>query len=314
MSYNSLSPICLFTYNRLDETKKTITALKNNFLAQDSDLHIFSDAAKASSSDDKVNKVREYLRSVSGFKSITIIEATVNKGLANSIIDGVTSLLKLHDKVIVVEDDLITANNFLNFMNDTLAYYEGNDDVFSVSGYVPMIEMSKEDSDDVFVYGRAHSWGWGTWKDRWNTVDWNVPDWNELKKSPSQQKAFNKYGGDLFKMLSDFKNGKNNSWYVRFTYSQQKQQKFTVYPYTTKVVNIGFNNTATHCDAYNRTNLDIDLSGKTTFFFPNAIIRKAYVEKQMLRYKSFQFRLFSKLLTYLLKMKIIKQRIYKYGN
>ncbi|WP_141089548.1 glycosyltransferase, partial [Campylobacter concisus] len=104
-SYN-LAPIVLFVYNRLDHTKQTIEALQKNEISNKSDLFIYSDAAKNEESKQKVADVREYIKSINGFKNITIIEREKNYGLANSIIDGVTKIVNEYGKVIVLEDDL----------------------------------------------------------------------------------------------------------------------------------------------------------------------------------------------------------------
>ncbi len=74
MTNNQLAPICLFVYNRLDHTQRTIEALKNNSLADSRDLVIFSDASKSESQFEKVREVRQYIRQISGFKSITIYD------------------------------------------------------------------------------------------------------------------------------------------------------------------------------------------------------------------------------------------------
>ncbi|MBD3843276.1 MAG: glycosyltransferase [Campylobacterales bacterium] len=83
-----LAPIVLFVYNRPRHTKQTVEALQNNELANESELFIYSDAPKNENVVAKVNKVREYIKTIDGFKKVTIIERDKNWGLANSIIDG----------------------------------------------------------------------------------------------------------------------------------------------------------------------------------------------------------------------------------
>ena len=95
---SNYAPICLFTYNRLYETKETVNALKNNLLSKDSELFIFSDGPKNESVKGKVKAVREFLKSVNGFKSITIFESKINNGLAKSIVDGVTQIINKYNK------------------------------------------------------------------------------------------------------------------------------------------------------------------------------------------------------------------------
>lgn len=116
------APILLFTYNRLSETKQTVEALQKNYLASQSKLFIFSDGAKNFRDVQKVKDVREYIGSIDGFKSVKVFESTENKGLANSIIIGVTKIITEYGRVIILEDDLISTPNFLNFMNEALSF------------------------------------------------------------------------------------------------------------------------------------------------------------------------------------------------
>ena len=85
------TPILLFVYNRLTHTRRCVEALLKNPLASESELFIYSDGAKDTTQQEAVNEVRNYIRSISGFKQITLIERTENQGLACNIIDGVTT-------------------------------------------------------------------------------------------------------------------------------------------------------------------------------------------------------------------------------
>ncbi len=138
-----LSPIVLFTYKRLGTLKKTIAALSVNSLAASSDLIVYSDGSKSSNDDVIIAEIRGYLKTITGFKTITIHESPTNKGLANSIIGGVTDVIEQYGKVIVLEDDLIVSQNFLAFMNEALDFYEQNNEVFSVSGYGLKVALPK---------------------------------------------------------------------------------------------------------------------------------------------------------------------------
>ena len=111
------APIALFVYNRPQHTLETVQALLKNPECAQSDLYIFSDAAKNLDAQDAVSEVRAYVRQISGFQTISIIEREENWGLANSIIDGVTQLCRQYGKVIVLEDDLETSPHFLKYMN-----------------------------------------------------------------------------------------------------------------------------------------------------------------------------------------------------
>lgn len=305
-----LAPVCLFTYNRLDETKKTIAALQKNFLASETDVFIFSDYPKKSSGMNAVTEVRTYIKSVTGFKSVTVIERDENYGLAKSIITGVSQVINEFGSVIVLEDDLLTSQNFLNFMNDSLKQYKENEKVWSISGFCLEVKPkgSIASEHDAFFWGRAHSWGWATWENRWATVDWDIEGWSEFKKDREQISKFNQYGSDLFNMLKKSMSGKINSWYIRFAYNQFKQNKLTVYPFTSKVINIGFMDSATHCDTYNRNKVIFDNSLKKEFSLPTEFVIDQGIRKQLYKYKSLMHRATGKILTYSMKLGLINQR------
>jgi GT2 family glycosyltransferase len=114
------APIALFVYNRPWHTRQTVEALKKNELASESELFIYSDAPKNGKAKEKVKEVREYIKTIDGFKKVTIIERENNWGLADSIIDGVTKIVNEYGKIIVLEDDLVTSPYFLKFMNEAL--------------------------------------------------------------------------------------------------------------------------------------------------------------------------------------------------
>lgn len=117
------APIVLFTFKRLDTLFQTVEALQNNRLSINSDLIIFSDAGRNEEEKIAVAAVREYINTISGFRSVTINVAANNKGLAKSIIDGVSSILEQYETVIVLEDDLVISPNFLEYMNQALTFY-----------------------------------------------------------------------------------------------------------------------------------------------------------------------------------------------
>lgn len=264
-----LAPVLIFCYKRLDTLQQTITALKNNFLSLESDLIIFSDGAKNKADEKQVSEVRAFIKTISGFKRIIIKENQENKGLAASIIEGVTEIINVVDKVIVLEDDLIVSNNFLNFMNEALHYYQTNKSIFSISGY--SIPIKSKTKDDVYFTKRGSSWGWATWKDRWNNIDWEVDDYSIFIKDRNKHKDFNKMGSDLSSMLKKQMEGQINSWAIRWVFHQFNQNLYTVYPIKSKVLNEGFGLSATHTTKIhaNRFITDLDDTNKYSFSFPN---------------------------------------------
>ncbi|MEP2278098.1 sugar transferase [Maribacter sp.] len=297
-TFESLSPIILFTYNRLGELKQTISALQENKLSNDSMLYIYSDGAKSDKDIVAVEAVREYLQTVSGFKEVILKFSDDNKGLALSIIKGVTTILEKHGKAIVLEDDLMVSSNFLDYMNSGLDYYDQNPSILSICGYNMKIEKEKSGNYpyDFFFAKRSSSWGWATWKDKWNGIDWDVEDFDMFSKDKDQRKAFNECGSDMFSMLKRQQQGKINSWAVRYNYHQFKHNLWSVFPMTSKVKNIGFSKEATHTNQkYSRFDVDLDMSGKTKFDFTNELVFNKEIQKQFKSVNSLKNRFFYKI-------------------
>lgn len=235
---DNLAPIVIFAYRRVID--KTIKSLLENNLAKHSKVYIFSDGYSNEKDKDDVEKAREYLKTITGFSEIIIIESSINKGLAGSVIDGVSEIIKKYKKIIVLEDDLIVSNDFLDYMNEALDFYENIDDIWSISGYGPNLHCLKDAKTDVYLSVRASSWGWATWENRWNKTDWEVKDFNKLREEKVIQNKFNLGGNDMYKMLELQMLGKIDSWAIRWCYSQFKFGMYTIYPRKSKIINDGF--------------------------------------------------------------------------
>jgi len=242
---NNLAPIVLFVYNRPWHTEQTLLALKSNKLAESSKLYIYCDGVKADATTDQkntINQVRNIVKSQQWCGEVQIIESAENRGLANSIKNGVTEIIEKYGRVIVMEDDLLTSNSFLIYMNSALDYYEKRNSVFSITGYnVPeqKMDIPIDYPYDVYASSRNGSWGWATWLDRWHQVDWNVKSYATMINNPYMQKAFNRGGDDMFEMLTDQQSGKLNIWSIQFTVAHFVNHAVAIVPTKSYVDNIG---------------------------------------------------------------------------
>ncbi len=251
----SIAPVVLFTYNRLAHTQKTVSYLQKNDLANQTPLYIYNDGPNKAEDLIKVNEVRNYLRTIEGFASVKIFERERNIGLAESIITGVTEILNSYDKVIVVEDDLLTSQHFLTYMNDALSFYEYNNEVISIHGYV--YPVAEQLPDTFFIKG-ADCWGWATWKRGWSLFEKDGTKLLNELKSRSLTEAFDFDNAYYFtQMLEDQIAGKNNSWAIRWNASAFLKDKLTLYPGHSLVQNIGHDNSGVHSSA--NQSFDVDL-------------------------------------------------------
>lgn len=295
----NLAPICLFVYNRLHETKQTVEALQKNYLAKESELFIFSDGAKTECEIESVQSVRSFIKEIKGFKSVKIYVSDKNKGLATSIIEGVSQVLESYNSIIVLEDDLVTTPNFLDFMNQALDFYNSYDRVISISGFTLPIDFKNEPTCDIYFSYRASSWGWATWKDRWFDIDWEVTDYTDFSLSRKLQRGFNRGGDDMCRMLKKQMNNDIDSWAIRFCYHQFKHDKLTVMPRVSKVRNIGLNDRATNTKFRSREySAILDIGAESQFYFSNSINVNDKINKQFRFYYSKYYKIKHRVLNY----------------
>ena len=233
---NSYAPIILFTYCRPDHTRRTVEALKHNELAADSDIFIYSDAAKNHNAEIGVKQTREYLKTIEGFKSITIIEREKNWGLANSLIDGISTVINKYGYAIIVEDDIVTSPYFLRFMNDALIKYRENMSVGVIHGYT--MNLGDNMPDALFLYNKIIS-------DKSNIYCFDMD-----------------LSYQFTKMLRYQVEGKIDSWAIRWNASNFLKGRMGLQPGHSLVCPIGLDGAAgaTHCSSSH--SYDVILSDK----------------------------------------------------
>lgn len=251
------APLVIFTYNRKQHTKNLIESLKKCDLIHETEVFIFSDGNKGEKDLFKVSDVREYLESLQGerwCKSLVVNKSSKNKGLATSIISGVSDIIEKYGRVIVLEDDLVVAEGFLKYMNQALDYYEYNEKIWSISGFSSAIPMLENSPNDIYFSCRARSWSWATWKDRWDTVDWNVKAYKKFRLNLAKRKQFNRGGSDMSAMLDRQQAGIINSWAIRWCFNQFLQDKYVVQPTISLIVNKGQDGSGTNCSKLREDN------------------------------------------------------------
>ncbi len=245
----TLAPILLFVYNRPQHTVRGVESLLRNALAADSRLIIYSDAPKTAADADSVCQVRKYIRSITGFREVEIVERGENRGLARSIIDGVTAAVDKYGRVIVLEDDLVVAPHFLQFMNEALEVYKDEPRV----GHIQACDFTRDASlPDTFLIKWTGSWGWATWDRAWHLFR---PDGRELlaemeRRGLTREFDFNGAYG-FTRMLRRQIQGRNNSWAIRWNASLFLRGVLSLNVGKSLVRNEGFDGSGTNCGGGN---------------------------------------------------------------
>jgi len=278
-----LSPIILFVYNRPEHTRETLYALENNELASQSILYIFSDGESENSTNEiknKIKEVRAIIKERKWCKQVIIKESKINKGLANSIIDGVSEIIKQYGKVIVLEDDLIASRYFLNFMNNALDKYNENQEVYQISGFsFPLNNIEPKNSS--FFLPITSTWGWATWERVWSKVDFDCKDYNILKNNKKLSYRFNFQGSYNYKkmFIKQIETHKVSSWGIRFYWNAFKDNALILFPDKSLILNNGWDNSGRHNDNYNIFPvLNWDDKYKILYYPESLIINSHYIK------------------------------------
>ena len=247
------APVVVFAYARRDHLQRTIDSLRSSPEAASTELHVYCDGPRSPRDSDKVAAVRDYVRSIDGFASVRHVFRDSNLGLARSIVAGVTELVGRHDRVIVVEDDLLLSPHFLRYMNDALECYRHDERVASVHAYCYPIDAPL--ADTFFLRG-ADCWGWATWARAWRHFNGDGRLLLDQLRARRLTRAFDLDGSHGFTaMLEDQVAGRNDSWAIRWHASCFLADMLTLYPGRSLVENIGNDASGTHCadtDSFSR--------------------------------------------------------------
>lgn len=185
----------------------------------------------------------------------------VNIGLSLSIINGVSSVLKDHESVVVVEDDILLSKCALSYFSMGLRLYKQCHSVMSISGYgfpSSIMQVSHSYPYDAYFFPRAISWGWATWWDRWNRIDWTMDTWRKLREDPWVKYSYSCIGPDLPAMMNAQLEGRIDSWAVRFVWNHFVQGCQSLIPVHSYTQNIGMDGSGSHCSCTNRYFNELD--------------------------------------------------------
>lgn len=233
----------IFAYCRDRHLMAVLEGLKKNKGIDH--LYIFQDGLKCEDDRPGWEATRTIIEEIDWCQKRTIY-SEINKGLADSIVDGVNLVLSENDAIIVLEDDCVPHPSFATFMQQCLVKYQNCSEVHSVSGYSWPIHVH-QDQSDLYFCGRISTWGWGTWKDRWKSYSADYLLLRKLKSDLETSKRLAVWGTDLERILIGNVTGKNNTWDVFWALNAIQYNGKCINPYRSLIQNIGFDGTGVHC-------------------------------------------------------------------
>ena len=264
----SLAPIVFFAYNRPAHTSKTLEALSKAELAGESSLWIFIDGPKNNTTKENLEAIEEVKKIAHKKKwcgQVFIIESTINKGLFQSIVSGITEIVNKFGKIIVLEDDVVVSPGFLNYMNDALDFYEHTEKVMHISGFSRPSLSPVDINEPTYFFYHTSCWGWATWKRAWDKF---VPDPLGVKKALAKKgklKELNMDGTyEFFWGLKAIADGKFQSWNTIWHSVVFLNDGLSLHPTRSMVSNIGHDGSGTNCETDNHLAINNYLADKVT--------------------------------------------------
>ena len=250
------APVALFTYARPEHTRRTLEALAAADGATETDVFVYADGARGPQDADRVEATREVARKATGFRSLTLIGRDSNVGVAANIVSGISNMFEEHDGVIVVEDDILVARGFLDYMNVALCRYRNEKRVWHISGWNYPIEPTG--LPQFFFWRVMNCWGWATWSDRWNCFS-NDPD--PLHRWPRPKvRSFNIDGyHDFFAQIADHECGLTDAWDIYWYATIFENDGLCLQPTRSFVQNIGLDGSGEHCGRGSEAQIDLKM-------------------------------------------------------
>lgn len=234
----------LFTYRRSKHTRETLEALRKNIELPEK-LFVFQDGYKEKQPDEEWKKVGELIRSIE-WCDCEVIVSDYNKGLANSIFQGVSYVLKKYDAVIVLEDDCVPHPLFMSYMNKGLKKYEKKERVYSICGNAIPFDVPPNGTDAYFLE-RIDTWGWGTWKDRWAKMKLDYSILGRIKNNFELNRKLEIWGKDFECYFLDNIYGRGSSWATFWGMTVIENEGVCLSAYESFIKCIGLDGSGTNC-------------------------------------------------------------------
>ena len=221
--------IVLFAYNRPSHLRRVLIALENRGI---NEVNLFVDGPK--NNNDKIiqKEIKQTFRNNKfNFKmKKKIFFSKKNKGLANSIINGITYVAKKSEYIIILEDDCIPREGFFKFIEKNIKNLKDRKDIAGICGYqIPELHkkflLNKNLKTIVLKY--FIPWGWCVSSKHW------------LKFMEYETNNKRVKDGILNKIKKIVKNEKK-IWSYNFIKYNYLNQLSYLYPSKSLVKNIGF--------------------------------------------------------------------------
>ena len=241
-------PVLLIGFNRPESMRSVIDAVRT---AAPRSVFFAVDGPRSDSTSDgeKVQATRDLVQEIDWPCEVHTLFREVNLGCAEGVSRAITWFFEHVSEGIILEDDIIPTPDFFPFVSEMLNRYRNDHRVFSVTGSNRIPTSTLNTSNSYRFCSVPQVWGWGTWRDRWETYSLDISGW---RKQLPTKKLLTTVGGsppafvlwsanfDLMARMMV------NTWDLQLVYCAMRQKGLTVTPNVNLVTNIGWGIDSTH--------------------------------------------------------------------
>lgn len=210
-SAQTLSPIALFLYRRDEALPDKLANWRRMRGFAEAPKYIHIDGAKTDADRTSVASVRKQIEDAD-LPNTQIIARTRNYGARRNIVTGVTDVLRKHDRVIVMEDDLHFGPATLDWFNAGLRAYADTPRVMHIAAQMYDVPRIAKKGRAVFFYHPTVS-GWATWRRAWSHYDDQAPAARAFLESRAGRRHFEVGGAMRYsQMLRQADASESDAW------------------------------------------------------------------------------------------------------
>lgn len=242
------APVLVSVYDRKKHLENCINSLKNNYYAKDTILYIVSDNASTEESKKLVTDIRNYIKTISGFKEVRYLFNKTNLGSCKSLGNARKKIFNEHDTFIFLEDDIIVSKYFLKYLNEGLEKYKNDRRIFAICAYTPSnLKIPSNYNKDIYIWASFSPWGFAIWKNRWHELDMKLSEYENFIKDKKRVRKFKRIAPHVINILKADREGKITAMDARIAFNMFLNNNYSIFPVKNLVKNTGFDGTGQHC-------------------------------------------------------------------
>lgn len=233
-------PILLLCFKRYEKTLEIFNVIKS---VKPKKLYVSMDGVNNESEKADVEKVASIFDSIDWDCDFKIRKSDFNQGCKYGVYNGISWFFENEEYGIIIEDDILPFTQFFPYCKELLEKYKDDKRVACISGW-SYFYNKREPVNYPYSYYFSHiqtSWGWATWRDRWQMIDLEIQHTNfdDIEKNLKEDglpQTIIKY----YKWIFDSRHYFESAWDYQFLFSVlMKNNMYCIQPIRRLVKNIG---------------------------------------------------------------------------